>query len=360
MRAREDCRGDLMRARHRLSKLLLRQASCTPAGRRGPVRTTRGCAGSASSRPATRLAFESDYEAVLTVKARRDRLDAAIAAMAADSEFTPVVHRLGCLRGVSTLTGFALAVEIGDWHRFTGTTIGAFVGLVPTEHSSGRPGSRGRSPRPATATPAGSSSRPPGTTASPYVAGKTMRDRWELAPPPRPGPAAMRATGGCTTAGSVHRPARNGTSSPTSRSPGSWPAGAGPWPSWTTDHPRARFVDAARLTAARGTTRDTPMSSRQSRPWDTATLDPRHSGPVPAEHTVLRYPTRAYQLGGVLSAAPWTRENGLVVRLPRSGLVRRSPYISLGIGAADRNCGLVPRARESDSSALQAPPDDVG
>ena len=47
------------------------------------------------------------------------------------------MHRLGCLRGVSTLTGFALAVEIGDWHRFTGNTIGSFVGLVPSEYSSG-------------------------------------------------------------------------------------------------------------------------------------------------------------------------------------------------------------------------------
>ena len=46
---------------------------------------------------------------------RRDRLDEAIAAMAADSEFTPVVARLCCLRGVSTLTAFGLAIEIGDW-----------------------------------------------------------------------------------------------------------------------------------------------------------------------------------------------------------------------------------------------------
>lgn len=66
------------------------------------------------------MTFESDYDAVLSVKSRRDRLDAAIAAMAADCEFTPLVKRLGCLRGVGTLTGFALAVETGDWHRFTG------------------------------------------------------------------------------------------------------------------------------------------------------------------------------------------------------------------------------------------------
>ena len=51
--------------------------------------------------PALQMTFESDYDAVLTVKARRDRLDDAIAAMAADCEFTPLVRRLGCLRGVA-------------------------------------------------------------------------------------------------------------------------------------------------------------------------------------------------------------------------------------------------------------------
>ena len=69
-------------------------------------------------------AFDSDYETVAAVKARRDRLDAAITEMAAGSEFSPVIRRLGCLRGIGTLTGFAFAVEIGDWHRFTGASIG--------------------------------------------------------------------------------------------------------------------------------------------------------------------------------------------------------------------------------------------
>lgn len=73
----------------------------------------------------------------LTVAARGDRLDAAITTMATDCEFTPVVRRVGRLSGVSTLTGFALAVEIGGWTRFTGTSIGSYVGLVPSEHSSG-------------------------------------------------------------------------------------------------------------------------------------------------------------------------------------------------------------------------------
>jgi hypothetical protein len=50
------------------------------------------------------LAFDVAYDTLLATVARRDRLDAAIAEMAAASEFTAVVTRLGCLRGVSTLT----------------------------------------------------------------------------------------------------------------------------------------------------------------------------------------------------------------------------------------------------------------
>lgn len=41
------------------------------------------------------------------------------------------------------LTAFALAVEIGDWDRFTGASIGAYLGLVPSEHSSGASRSQG-------------------------------------------------------------------------------------------------------------------------------------------------------------------------------------------------------------------------
>jgi transposase len=41
------------------------------------------------------------------------------------------------LRGVSTLTAFAPAVEIGDWTRLDGRRIGSYLGLVPIENSSG-------------------------------------------------------------------------------------------------------------------------------------------------------------------------------------------------------------------------------
>ena len=94
-------------------------------------------------RVGVQLAFDEAFDAVLSVHARRDRLDAAITEMAATNAFAPVVNRLCCLRGIATLTGFGLAVEIGDWHRFTGSTIGSYLGLVPTESSSGARRSQG-------------------------------------------------------------------------------------------------------------------------------------------------------------------------------------------------------------------------
>ena len=138
VRAREDARADLVRARHRLSKLLLRQGLvfAGAAWTQGHARWL-GSVGLEFDQPGLRVAFDEAHGAVLAVQARRDRLDGAIAELAATPPWAPVVARLGCLRGVGVLTGFGLAVEIGDWHRFTGATVGAWLGLVPSEQSSG-------------------------------------------------------------------------------------------------------------------------------------------------------------------------------------------------------------------------------
>jgi len=87
------------------------------------------------------------------------------------------------------LTGLALAVEIGDWTRFTGASIGSFVGLVPSEHSSGTSRAQG----PITKTGNGHVRRLLIEAAwhhrARYRPSKTMQDRWNLAP------AAARARG---------------------------------------------------------------------------------------------------------------------------------------------------------------------
>jgi transposase len=122
---------------------------------------------------------------VLLTTDRRNRLDAAIEVMAADSSYTPLVRRLGCLRGISTLTGFGLAVEIGDWHRFTGSSIGAFLGLVPSEDSTGE------SRRLGSITKAGNGHARRLLVEAAWHhrrsyghPGRQMRNRWQLAPTP--------------------------------------------------------------------------------------------------------------------------------------------------------------------------------
>ena len=89
VRAREDCRGDLMRARHRLSKLLLRHGIVYYDGHAWTGKHDtwlRHTAAPKLSARATRLAFDSDYETVLAVKARRDRLD--------DPQVPPVLDKI--------------------------------------------------------------------------------------------------------------------------------------------------------------------------------------------------------------------------------------------------------------------------
>ena len=131
---------------------------------------------------------------------RRDRLDDAITAMAADSEFTPVVHRLGCIRGVATLTAFGLAVEIGDWQRLSGRSIGAYVGLVPSEYSSGDSRSQGG----VTKTGNGHVRRLLVEAAwhhrDQYRPGAELRRRWDLASPAA-APVGKLQTDVCTPAG---------------------------------------------------------------------------------------------------------------------------------------------------------------
>ena len=137
VRSREDVRGDLMRSRHRISQLLLRQGIVYSGGQAWTGTHGLWLGRQHFDAPARQLTYESSFEVMHGISDRRDRLGQAIAAMAYGSEYTPVVRWLQCLRGISTLSAVGLAVEIGDWDRFTGSTIGAYLGLVPTEHSSG-------------------------------------------------------------------------------------------------------------------------------------------------------------------------------------------------------------------------------
>jgi len=143
LRAREDVRGDLMGARQRLSKLLLRHGVVYGGKTTWNMVHLDWLAAQRFDQKATQLSFDDNLAAVHQAMARQKHLDEQLDVLLPGSGYQDVVNALSCLRGVSTLTGFGLAVEIGDWTRFTGATIGAYLGLVPSEHSSGQSRSLG-------------------------------------------------------------------------------------------------------------------------------------------------------------------------------------------------------------------------
>jgi transposase len=137
VRAREDARLDRMRDRHRLSKFCLRHGLRLP-GRSWSVSRRIWLSRQRFSFAAEQLTFDSYLHALDLVDARIVALERAIADTAEQGPWRELVARLRCLRGVDTLTALGIAVEIGDFDRFpTAEEFMAFVGLVPSEHSSG-------------------------------------------------------------------------------------------------------------------------------------------------------------------------------------------------------------------------------
>lgn len=144
-RAREDCREDLMRARNLVSKLLLRKGVVYGDGRAWTKRHREWLSRIELPDPCERLVLEEYLEGVRSLELRRGRLDAAIAERAKGPDLAPVVSALSCLRGISTVTAFSIAVEVGDFTRFpTARAFMSYLGLVPSESSSGESTSRGK------------------------------------------------------------------------------------------------------------------------------------------------------------------------------------------------------------------------
>jgi transposase len=137
VRAREDARLDRMRDRHRLSKFCLRHGRLLPTSSWTVVRR-KWLSEQRFEYAAEQLTFDSYLHALDLVDARIEQLERAIRETAEQGSWRDLVARLRCLRGIDTLTALALVAEIGDFNRFTSAEeLMAFVGLVPSEHSSG-------------------------------------------------------------------------------------------------------------------------------------------------------------------------------------------------------------------------------
>lgn len=145
VRAREDVRVDLMRARHRVSKLLLRHGQVYPRDKSAwTLEHRQWLAARRFDQPNLQLAYIDALAAVDGLIARRDALAERLSHVASDTELWPTVSRLRCFRGIDTLTALALTCEVSDWHRFQRPAqLAAWVGLVPSLRQSGESRSSG-------------------------------------------------------------------------------------------------------------------------------------------------------------------------------------------------------------------------
>jgi transposase len=138
VRAREDVRGDLMCSRHRLSKLLLRHDVRFAGGDRAWTVAHRDWLGRVELGGPAQLTMLDYLGAIDALIMRRDALERHIERLVPDSPWAETVARLRCLRGIDTLSAVGLCAEIGDFARFARPgRLMSFLGLVPSEHSSG-------------------------------------------------------------------------------------------------------------------------------------------------------------------------------------------------------------------------------
>jgi transposase len=178
-RAREQVRGDLMRARHRVSKLLLLHGRVYDGS--GWTKThRRWLAGQRFDQPATELAYLDCLAAVDGLIARKQALDERLSRLAVEGDWSETVTRLRCFRGIDTLTAFVLALEIGDFTRFPRPAkLTGWLGLVPSLDQSGESRRQGAITK----------------TGSGYARRLLVEAAWHYLPRPSAGPtiAARRA-----------------------------------------------------------------------------------------------------------------------------------------------------------------------
>jgi transposase len=138
VRAREDLRGDLNRARQRLSHFLRRRGLRFDGPGKNWTRPHRRWLGALEFDDRASAVTFADYLAgVVAIEQRRDSVDQALEELAPESPWAPTVARLRCFRGIDTLAAVGLCAEIAEFGRFAHPRqLGAFLGLVPSERTS--------------------------------------------------------------------------------------------------------------------------------------------------------------------------------------------------------------------------------
>jgi len=147
VRAREAAKQDQLRARHRLSKFLLRSGQRPAPGVKAWTQIymawIRQIHFTQMAQDSTRLDYLHEVE---HMGERVMRLEQAIAEAAklASPELREVIQGLQALRGIAHISAITIAAELGQISRFEGARqLMGYSGIVPSEDSSGNRKQRG-------------------------------------------------------------------------------------------------------------------------------------------------------------------------------------------------------------------------
>ena len=144
-RAREDVRQELTRAKQLVSKFLLRKGIVYDKGKSTWTHAYRKWLETIELSTQTEKFVLNEYLlGVKDAEYRRERIDRAIDNLVKTERWSEVVKRLSLIRGVSTVTAFSVAAEIGDFTRFkNASAFYSYLGLVPSLSESGESSTSG-------------------------------------------------------------------------------------------------------------------------------------------------------------------------------------------------------------------------
>jgi transposase len=138
VRARMDAAKQLMCARQQLLAFLLRHGRIYGTGQHWTRKHRSWLAALTFEQPAHQIVFHDYMEAVFTGTDRKDQLTERIAAIIPHWSMGPLVEALRGLRGIDLVSAATFVAAVGDMSRFeTPRQLMAYLGLVPSEHSSG-------------------------------------------------------------------------------------------------------------------------------------------------------------------------------------------------------------------------------
>lgn len=143
-RVREDALEDRLRARHRLSKFLLRQGRVFRETKAWGTSHRRWLESQRFDWSPAQRSFEAYVRAVEEAEGRLAALDLEIKEMADKEPYRTPVKYLRCLKGIDTLSALTLVVEAQEFRRFQKARgFMKYTGMVASEHSSGNRIQRG-------------------------------------------------------------------------------------------------------------------------------------------------------------------------------------------------------------------------